>query len=96
MTLCQAHPHFAAKKPAALCMDEVMGIALRGLVRGEDRIKLSDLVAQGESIELFFDRNEPYLHQINQIWQASSWHRRSRPLQLVRRIATVKKDSSAA
>lgn len=93
-SVCQAHPHFAEKKPEALCVDYVVGVALKRLVPGE-RIKWSELVARGQSVELFFDRNEPYLHQIKRIWEASPWHRRSRPLQLVTLIATVERESSA-
>lgn len=84
--VCQQYPHFSEKLPEALCVDHVVGVAIQRLVGDQDRMAWEDLHSRRQSIELFFDRNEPFRHQIQRVWQARRWKHRTKPLKLVHNI----------
>jgi hypothetical protein len=95
--VCDEYPHFADKAPEALCVDHVVTIALKQLVPPDVHgIHLEDLVQRRRSIALFFDRNEPFRHQILRVWEARPWHRRSGALRLVSTIGETDREASAA
>lgn len=94
--VCEEYPHFAEKKPEALCVDHVVGIGIRQLIGGPNTTTWHDLIDKRQSIELFFDRNEPFRHHILRVWEAFSWHRRPKPLRLVSAIGVTDREASAA
>lgn len=95
--VCQQYPHFRAKSPQALCVDHVVGTVLRLLVPDPDGGSYAtDLVARGESVDLFFDRKEPFRREIQRVWEARPWRQRSAVLKLVRSLNSTSPESSAA
>jgi hypothetical protein len=94
--VCEIHPHFAEKRPEALCVDHVVTIALGQLCPGVERMALRDLIERRQSIDLFFDRGEPFRRQIQRVWDSRPWHRLAMPLRLVNSIRAVDRTSSAA
>ncbi len=95
--VCNRYPHFVSKKPEALCVDHVVGLALNHLVPSPlERMALSEMAKRRQSIALFFDRNESFKHHISRVWERYPWSKRPMALKLVHSIGEVDKESSAA
>lgn len=78
-------PQLQNKEPAAICVDNCVTVALQLLPEAPEG---QGILGKLDSIELYFDRNERFLHKINRIWNRP-YAKRSKPLQLVHRIVSV-------
>lgn len=94
--VCLEYPHFAEKRPEALCVDHVTSVAIQQLVGELEQILWEDLLAQDRKIDVFFDRNERYRHHIQRVWEGRGGRRPTKPLKLINSISTKNGRQSAA
>ncbi len=77
-------PSRAAKEPESICVDFVVTVALMSLPENAAK----PLGKEG-TVELFFDKNESFMHMIDRVWRSRRNNELGDPLRLVSNIAEV-------
>ncbi len=68
-------------EPEAICVDCVVTVALRALPEN-----LEQPFGKEGSVEICFDKGEPFMHKVDKIWRSKPNNQLEGPLQLVRSI----------
>ena len=82
----QVIPNLARKEPEAICVDQVISVALR--VLPEAKSETDGILGKSGSAELVFDRNEAFYNKIYRVWNVS-YRLRNLPLKLVSAMAVA-------
>lgn len=83
---CTDKPSLFKKKPEYICTNFVVNIAMMVLPDNKNMP-----FGKGGTIELYFDKGEPFLHTIDRIWRDKPKNQLKGPLQLISKIAKVDK-----
>lgn len=77
-------PSRSIKEPEAICVDHVVTVALMALPEN-----LNLPLGKEGRVELFFDKNESFMHKVDRVWRSKRNGKLEGPLQLVSSIATA-------
>ncbi len=72
------------KEPEAICVDSVVKIALRALPENRNLP-----FGKEGTVELFFDKNEPFMHKVNRVWTRRPRNKLGHLLRLVSHIESA-------
>jgi hypothetical protein len=78
---CRDHPLVGRKRPEAICLDNVVGTALKALP--EDH---RSVLGKSGTVELFFDQGESFMPLIDRAWRSELRQAPNDPLRLVSKI----------